>query len=121
MINGIKCRADTTRVLALHTGNENLHWMTRVERQTLRVELADFEGNSSYAHFNRFKIGDAEDKYRLRRLEGYFGDSGEFICKTHTKNFNYTLFWHSRLVGQNYRLCELRAEYYNYIIYYIII
>jgi len=62
--------------------------MTTVERQTLRVELADFEGNSSYAHYNRFQIGDAEDKYRLRRLDGYSGDAGKFICKTRTKSFN---------------------------------
>ena len=57
-------------------GNDNLHLMTSDKRQRLRVDLADFEGNTRYAEYDNFTVGSASDKYVLASLGTYTGTAG---------------------------------------------
>jgi len=64
-------------VLLLCAGNDNLHLLTSDRRQRLRVDLADFEGNTGYAEYDSFTVASAGDKYRLNSLGTYTGTAGK--------------------------------------------
>ena len=64
------------RVILLCAGNDNLHLMTSDKRQRLRVDLADFEGNTSYAEYDNFTVDSGAEKYRLVSLGTYTGTAG---------------------------------------------
>ena len=57
-------------------GLRKLHQLTQSGSLVLRVDLADFEGNSAYAIYNSFHIGDAESNYRLS-ISSYNGTAGD--------------------------------------------
>jgi len=40
--------------------------------------LADFEGNSRYAVYDDFRVGSAEEKYRLVSYGTYSGTAGQY-------------------------------------------
>ena len=65
-------------VLLFCEGNDNLHLLTFDKRQRLRVDLADFEGNSRYAEYDNFRVGLAGEKYRLASLGTYNGTAGRY-------------------------------------------
>jgi len=50
--------------------------LTSGKRQRLRVDLADFKGNSRYAEYDNFKVGSVSDKYKLSSLGTYSGTAG---------------------------------------------
>ncbi|XP_056682153.1 ficolin-3 [Monodelphis domestica] len=59
-------------------GNENLYQLTREGPKELRVELEDFNGTQTFAHYQGFRILSEADKYQLvldKFLEGNAGDS----------------------------------------------
>ncbi|XP_074072790.1 ficolin-3 [Macrotis lagotis] len=59
-------------------GNENLYQLTHEASKELRVELEDFNGTQTFAHYQGFKILSEADKYQLvldKFLEGTAGDS----------------------------------------------
>ena len=58
-------------------GNDNLHLMTSDRRQRLRVDLADWEGNSSYAEFDNFRVGSLQLQYVLASLGAHHGTAGQ--------------------------------------------
>jgi len=62
-------------------GNDNLHLITSDRRQRLRVDLADFEGNTSYAEYDNFTVGSAQEKYRLASLGSYSGTASQYDVK----------------------------------------
>ena len=68
-------------VLLLCVGNDNLHLLTSDKRQRLRVDLADFEGNTRYAEYDNFEVGSAYTKYRLVSLGTYNGTAGSEECQ----------------------------------------
>jgi len=51
--------------------------MTSNSRQRLRVDLADFEGNTVYAEFDNFTVESEQEKYRLESLGTYRGNAGQ--------------------------------------------
>ena len=58
-------------------GLENIHCMTSSYPGTkLRVELEDWEGNSYYAEYSQFIVGDSSTNYRLN-VSGYSGNAGD--------------------------------------------
>ncbi|XP_068934962.1 ficolin-3 [Petaurus breviceps papuanus] len=62
-------------------GNENLYQLTREAPKELRVELEDFNGTQTFAHYEGFRILSEADKYQLvldKFLEGTAGDSLTF-------------------------------------------
>jgi len=50
--------------------------LTSEARQRLRVDLADFEGNTRHAKYDDFKVDSAEAKFRLVSLGQYSGTAG---------------------------------------------
>ena len=60
-------------------GNDKIHRLTSDGNQTLRVDLEDFEGNTTYAEYDMFGVMREKHKYRLI-LGSYSGNliSGNF-------------------------------------------
>uniref|UniRef100_H2LW76 Fibrinogen C-terminal domain-containing protein n=2 Tax=Oryzias latipes TaxID=8090 RepID=H2LW76_ORYLA len=60
-------------------GNEKIHQLTisTTIPVVLRIELVDWEGNKKHADYAMFRVGSAEDNYRL--MYGYYfgGDAGD--------------------------------------------
>ena len=52
-------------------GNDNLNLLTR-DKQELRVDLEDFNGNTAFAKYSTFAVGAESEKYKLT-TEGYNG------------------------------------------------
>ena len=61
----------------LCAGNDNLHLLTMFDKfQRLRVDLADFEGNTAYAEYDIFIVASESDDYTLSLLGKYNGTAG---------------------------------------------
>ena len=60
-------------------GNDNLHRLTSQDNYTLRVDLWDWEGNTAYAEYSSFDVGDEGTNYRLT-VSGYSGIAGIKAC-----------------------------------------
>ena len=71
-------------MLLLCAGNDNLHLLTSNSRQRLRVDLADWEGNTAYAEYDNFTVGSELTKYRIESLGTYNGTAGQYDVKTRT-------------------------------------
>ena len=58
-------------------GLDNVYCMTYTYPGTkLRVELGDWEGNSYYAEYSQFTVGDSSTNYRMN-VSGYSGNAGD--------------------------------------------
>ncbi len=57
-------------------GNRLLHNMTSSRKYSLRIDLEDFEGNTSYALYGQFTVGPEADGFRLELRESYSGTAG---------------------------------------------
>lgn len=65
-------------------GNENLHQLTLQGTWELRVELEDFNGNRTFAHYATFRLLGEAEHYQLvlgKFSEGTAGDSLSFHSK----------------------------------------
>ena len=58
-------------------GLDKIHRLTSTATQ-LRVDLQDFEGNSRYAKYTSFSVGDSASKYTLT-VSGYSGTAGNSL------------------------------------------
>ena len=58
-------------------GLSKIHRLTKEGSNTLRVDLGDFEGNTSYANYSTFNVGNSSTEYILTvgRYSGTAGDS----------------------------------------------
>ena len=60
-------------------GNEKIYKLLSTSKQyELRVDLGDFEGNTAYAKYRKFRIGPESDSYRLE-ASGFSGDAGDAL------------------------------------------
>jgi len=66
-------------LVLIATGNDNLFELTRKKQYKLRVDMADWDGNSRYAEYSNFKTGPSSDKYRLQSLGTYSGNAGTYL------------------------------------------
>ena len=58
-------------------GLDNVYCMTNTYPGTkLRVELGDWEGNTYYAEYSQFVVGDSSTNYRMN-VSGYSGNAGD--------------------------------------------
>ncbi|KAJ1145724.1 hypothetical protein NDU88_012008 [Pleurodeles waltl] len=53
------------RLTEFWLGNDNLHYLTSLGIYELRIDLKDFERNSSFAKYSAFKIAGESEKYKL--------------------------------------------------------
>ena len=58
-------------------GNDHLHSLTK-DKQELRVDLVDHEGNTAYARYSTFAVGSESEKYALT-VTGYSGTAGDSL------------------------------------------
>ena len=61
-------------------GLDKIHRLTSQTNNTMRVELEDFDGNTTYAEYDMFAVADEADNYRLS-VGGYTGD---FISQSYS-------------------------------------
>ena len=52
--------------------------LTKEQSNTLRVDLGDFDGNTSYAQYTTFSVGDITTDYNLT-VGGYSGTAGDSL------------------------------------------
>ena len=72
-------RSHMVGILVLRLGNDNLNWLTvgNGKQYVLRIDLADFNGNTRYAMYNKFIVESWSDNYRLSSLGKYQGTAGK--------------------------------------------
>ncbi|XP_062570717.1 ficolin-1-like [Saccostrea cucullata] len=63
-------------------GNDAIHVLTKDQDQELRVDLHGFNGDTAYAAYATFYIGNEADKYRLT-VSGYTGTAGDSLTNSH--------------------------------------
>jgi ficolin len=64
-----------------YLGNRIIHEITsqgKYQKYQLRVDLTTFQGESAYAEYSQFSIGDSESSYRLD-VSGYSGTAGDAL------------------------------------------
>lgn len=57
-------------------GNTKMHTLTTQGKYELRVDISDFDGNTAYATYSTFSVGNASTNYKLS-VAGYRGNAGE--------------------------------------------
>jgi len=67
-------------------GLEKIHRLTSTATQ-LRVDLGDFEGNSRFAQYSRFSVGDSVSEYILS-VSGYSGTAGDSLANQNRQKFS---------------------------------
>ena len=53
----------------------------------LQVDIRDFEGNSAYAKYTSFSVGDSSSKYILS-VSGYNGTAGDYLAYHNRQKFS---------------------------------
>ncbi|XP_071139969.1 microfibril-associated glycoprotein 4-like [Mytilus edulis] len=72
-------------------GNKYIHLLTSIGKKKLYIYLEDFEGNSTYAEYSDFSIGDATTNYTLN-VDGYNGTAGDSLMIAGDRNQNGMMF-----------------------------
>uniref|UniRef100_A0A674K7P3 Tenascin C n=1 Tax=Terrapene triunguis TaxID=2587831 RepID=A0A674K7P3_9SAUR len=67
-------------------GLENLHKITSQGQYELRVDLRD-RGETAYALYDRFSVGDSKTRYRLK-VDGYSGTAGDSMTYHNGRSFS---------------------------------
>ena len=62
-------------------GLNKIHRLTQAANTTLRVDLADFEGQTRYAKYTTFQVLDSSRKYQLN-IGGYSGNAGDSMTSS---------------------------------------
>lgn len=61
-------------------GNDKIHILTSKGNSEFRIQLEDFDGETRYALYRNFSVGDAKSKYKLL-ISGYSGNAGMYFIK----------------------------------------
>ena len=67
-------------------GLGKINRLTKGESNTLRVDLGDFDGNTRYAQYTTFSVGDSASKYTLT-VGGYSGTAGDSLFRQNGMKF----------------------------------
>nr|KAG5693354.1 hypothetical protein BaRGS_017647 [Batillaria attramentaria] len=67
-------------------GLDNIYRLTSTQSFTLRVDLEDFDGNTTYAEYRNFSISGPDDFYRLH-ISGYSGTAGDSLAYHNNRAF----------------------------------
>ena len=63
-------------------GLGKINRLTKEQSNTLRVDLGDFDGNTSYAQYTSFSVGNSATEYTLT-VGGYLGTAGNSLTGQH--------------------------------------
>ena len=95
-------------------GLSKIHRLTKEGSNTLRVDLGDFEGNTSYANYSTFSISDGSTEYILT-VGGYSGTAGDGLItdSTYTIAHNHNGMKFSTRDNDNDKDSGNCANYWN--------
>ncbi|KAH8395366.1 hypothetical protein KR222_003016, partial [Zaprionus bogoriensis] len=94
-------------------GLEKLRAITALEPFELYIHLEDFEGQTRYAKFDEFAIGDEKDSYALNALGVYSGNAGDSL-RSHSKmKFSTYDRDNDRELRRNCAFLHVGAWWYN--------
>ncbi len=65
--------------MTFRLGLDTIHQLTSSRNYTLRIELTDWEGESRYAEYTHFMVGDEQSGYQLD-ISGYSGTAGDSMA-----------------------------------------
>ena len=68
-------------------GLGKINRLTKEQSNTLRVDLGDFDGNTSYAQYTTFSVGDSTTEYTLT-VGGYSGTAGDSLAYQNGMKFS---------------------------------
>ena len=68
-------------------GLEKIHRLTKRNVTTLRVDLADFQGNTRFAKYDTFRVLNSFTDYRLN-VAGYTGTAGDSMTNQNGQQFS---------------------------------
>ncbi|KAH8349874.1 hypothetical protein KR084_008560, partial [Drosophila pseudotakahashii] len=69
-------------------GLDKLHNLTKQRPYELNITLGDVNGNTSYAYYNDFKIGNEAELYELVTLGKFSGTAGDSLLWNRQKKFS---------------------------------
>ena len=84
-------------------GNDHLHDLTSKARNTLRIDMEDFENNTRYAVYSNFAVASEGDKYKLS-LGTFSGTAGDYVTYLHTTTYMHLQALLCIRVGQSSKL-----------------
>ena len=94
-------------------GLKHLYCMSSTYPGTkLRVELGDWEGNSYYAEYSQFAVGDDSTNYRMN-VSGYSGDAGDQLSYHSGQMFSTYDHDHDKWGGGNCAVLNRGGWWYN--------
>ena len=64
-------------------GLGKINCLTKEQSNTLRVDLGDFDGNTNYAQYTTFSVGNSTTEYTLT-VGGYSGTAGDSLTNSST-------------------------------------
>ena len=70
-------------------GLGKINCLTKEQSNTLRVDFGDFDGNTNYAQYTTFSVGNSTTKYTLT-VGGYSGITGDDLAYQKCLNLGYT-------------------------------
>ena len=68
-------------------GLGKINRLTKEQSNTLRVDLGDFDGNTSYAQYTTFSVGNSTTEYTLT-VGGYSGTVKDSLAYHNGRNFS---------------------------------
>ena len=68
-------------------GLGKINHLTKEQSNTLRVDLGDFDGNTSYAQYTTFSVGNSTTEYTLT-VGGYSGTAGDSLASHNGRKFS---------------------------------
>ncbi|VDI48825.1 Hypothetical predicted protein [Mytilus galloprovincialis] len=68
-------------------GNDYLHYITDQGPYKVRFDFEDYSGNTAYAIYNRFSVGDEGTNYLLS-ISGYHGTAGDSMIDAASQSLN---------------------------------
>ena len=107
-------------------GLGKINRLTKEQSNTLRVDLGDFDGNTRYAQYPTFSVGNSTTKYTLT-VGGYSGTAGDSLTYPHNgKKFstrdnnndphsdtNCAQYWHGAWWFSNCFISHLNGPYHH--------
>uniref|UniRef100_A0A034W7W8 Facilitated trehalose transporter Tret1 n=1 Tax=Bactrocera dorsalis TaxID=27457 RepID=A0A034W7W8_BACDO len=121
-----------TPIIADRLGLDRLFALTNDRPNELWIKLEDFHDEERFAKYTDFAIGDMDENYLLKKLNGYSGDAGDSLVEqkgcefsTHdrdndndpTKSCAETYdgaWWYNRCHDSNLNGRYIRGGYYDY-------
>ena len=94
-------------------GLSKIHRLTQEGSNTLRVDLGDFDGNTAYAQYTTFSVGNSTTEYNLT-VGGYSGTAGDNLAYHNGQKFTTRDNDNDNKGGGNCAKENIGAWWYNY-------